>query len=55
MADLECGHTRHVRHDPPWTLRPWVMSEECRKQFIGHKLGCVKCEPLSAEETARRP
>ena len=24
VAELECGHTQHVRHDPPWTNRPWV-------------------------------
>ena len=26
VADLECGHGQHVRHDPPWTLRPWVVT-----------------------------
>jgi len=24
VAELECGHGQHVRHDPPWQLRPWV-------------------------------
>jgi len=43
VADLECGHTRHVRHAPPWTLRPWVLTPEGRAQFLGHKLECVKC------------
>ncbi|HSU32225.1 MAG TPA: DUF3565 domain-containing protein [Bryobacteraceae bacterium] len=45
VADLECGHTRHVRHDPPWMLRPWVLTEEGRASFLGHKLNCVKCSP----------
>lgn len=22
VAKLGCGHNRHVRHDPPWQLRP---------------------------------
>jgi Protein of unknown function (DUF3565) len=22
VAELECGHNQHVRHDPPWTNRP---------------------------------
>ena len=21
VAELECGHAQHVRHDPPWQLR----------------------------------
>jgi hypothetical protein len=44
VADLDCGHTRHVRHNPPWILRPWVLTEEGRAQFIGQKLNCVKCD-----------
>ena len=28
VAELECGHTRHMRHDPPWQVRPWVLSPE---------------------------
>ncbi|MBV8867189.1 MAG: DUF3565 domain-containing protein [Acidobacteriaceae bacterium] len=51
VADLNCGHTRHVRHDPSWMLRPWVISEEGRNQFIGHKLDCVKCEQAPEEDT----
>src|SRR5262249_8363555 len=23
VAELECGHNPHVRHDPPWECRPW--------------------------------
>jgi hypothetical protein len=43
VADLECGHTQHVRHQPPWILRPWVLTEEGRAAFIGHELVCLKC------------
>ncbi len=43
MADLACGHGQHVRHDPPWQLRPWVITPEGRAQFIGTSLGCVLC------------
>ena len=28
VADLECGHTQHVRHNPPWMNRLWVMTDE---------------------------
>ena len=43
VADLSCGHTQHVRHRPPWTLRPWVISEEGRKEHLGVTLFCKKC------------
>jgi hypothetical protein len=43
VADLECGHTQHVRHQPPWMLRPWVLTEEGRRSMIGHELFCVDC------------
>ena len=52
VADLECGHTRHVRHDPPWEERQWVTTEEGRARFLGHKLNCVKC---AGEERAPVP
>jgi hypothetical protein len=44
VAELECGHFQHVRHDPPWMNRPWVLSEEGRSAIIGHLLRCRKCE-----------
>ena len=25
VAELDCGHTRHMRHDPPWQERTWVL------------------------------
>ncbi|MBV8810602.1 MAG: DUF3565 domain-containing protein [Acidobacteriaceae bacterium] len=43
VADLECGHTQHVRHDPPWQNRPWVITPEGRAAFLGRALKCVKC------------
>jgi hypothetical protein len=43
IADLECGHSQHIRHQSPWTLRPWVLTEEGRNAFLGHELLCVKC------------
>lgn len=44
VAELACGHTQHVRHNPPWQLRPWVTSEEGRAEHIGHNLDCKKCD-----------
>jgi hypothetical protein len=44
VADLECGHTQHVRHDPPWEVREWVTTAEGRASWIGRRLSCVSCE-----------
>ncbi len=52
VADLQCGHTRHVRHDPPWTIRPWVLTKEGRARFIGHKLNCAACEASSRSQAS---
>lgn len=44
VADLECGHTQHVRHDPPFQLRPWVTTPAGRDSHLGIELSCVKCD-----------
>ncbi len=44
VADLECGHTQHVRHQPPWQNRLWVISEKGRAKHIGMQLQCKKCD-----------
>lgn len=43
VADLECGHTQHVRHRPPWINRPWVLSPEGRARHLGKTLRCKHC------------
>lgn len=43
VADLECGHTQHVRHDPPWQVRPWVTNADGRTGRLGTTLGCRLC------------
>lgn len=44
VAELACGHNQHVRHNPPWTSRPWVVIPEGRAQMLGTLLGCKKCD-----------
>jgi tellurite methyltransferase len=44
IAELECGHRRHVRHRPPFELRPWVADAESRQRRIGTPLECGLCE-----------
>ncbi len=51
VADLECGHTVHVRHDPPWQERPWVLTPEGRQKFVGTSLRCVLCATEASPRT----
>jgi len=44
VAELECGHGQHVRHDPPWQVRPWVVTEAGRASRLGVTLNCVICD-----------
>jgi len=44
VAELSCGHFQHVRHNPPWIERPWVVTEAGRTAMLGHVLMCRKCE-----------
>ncbi|MDE0145013.1 MAG: DUF3565 domain-containing protein [Nitrospira sp.] len=44
VADLECGHGQHVRHDPPWSERPWVVTPQGRERMLGETLACKKCD-----------
>jgi hypothetical protein len=48
VADLECGHAQHVRHDPPWMYRPWTQTQEGRNSRLGMELDCVRCDELGA-------
>jgi hypothetical protein len=47
VADLECDHGQHVRHNPPGQVRPWVLTEHSRASFIGAEVPCTKCLPHS--------
>ena len=44
VAELACGHNQHVRHNPPWQLRPRVLTEDGRSSYLGVELDCKKCE-----------
>lgn len=46
VAELDCGHGQHVRHDPPFMPRPWVTTAEGRGGRIGTTLNCVRCDDL---------
>ncbi len=44
VAALDCGHAQHVRHAPPWQVRPWVVTAEGRSGRMGTSLPCRQCD-----------
>ncbi len=52
VAELACGHGQHVRHEPPWQVRPWVTTPEGRARFLGFELNCVKCDEENRDREA---
>jgi hypothetical protein len=50
VAELDCGHQQHVRHNPPWVNRLWVTTVEGRTAALGAALDCRKCDSPGAEE-----
>jgi tellurite resistance-related uncharacterized protein len=50
VAELACGHGQHVRHRPPFFLRPWVTTAEGRASMLGTELDCVRCDRLEMPE-----
>ncbi|MDD2162616.1 DUF3565 domain-containing protein [Pseudomonas sp. MIL19] len=43
LAVLSCGHTQHVRHQPPWQNRAWVLDATQRKAQRGKPFRCGWC------------
>jgi len=50
VAELDCHHGQHVRHQPPFTLRPWVETRAGRNSKLGVHLNCVRCDALELPE-----
>ncbi|MCF5724640.1 DUF3565 domain-containing protein [Pseudomonas syringae] len=43
VVELSCGHTQHLRHQPPWQSRAWVLDPEQRRGKIGQPIACGWC------------
>ncbi|MBT8768099.1 DUF3565 domain-containing protein [Metapseudomonas boanensis] len=43
VAVLSCGHTQHLRHQPPWQSRTWVLDPEQRQAQLGRLFPCGWC------------
>lgn len=44
VAELDCHHGQHVRHNPPFVNRPWVITAEGRESKLREVLNCKKCD-----------
>ena len=44
VAELDCGHFQHVRHNPPMVSRLWVLTDKGREDMLGYQLKCKKCD-----------
>ena len=44
VAELSCLHTQHIRHQPPFQERPWVVTAEGRASRVGHEVECPPCD-----------
>lgn len=54
VADLECGHAQHVRHEPPLMTRLWVLEAHTRAQHLGTLLDCLLCDAQARYDDARQ-
>ena len=44
VAELDCLHGQHVRHQPPFWPRPWSVTTSGRDGRIGTDLECPSCD-----------
>jgi len=44
VAELDCGHRQHMRHQPPFQNRAWVITAEGRESRLGVVVNCVRCD-----------
>ncbi len=54
VAELDCGHFQHIRHNPPWMNRPWVCTQAGRESKLGAQLNCVKCDAGAPKDSQTR-
>jgi tellurite methyltransferase len=43
VAQLDCGHRRHIRHRPPLSSFPWIEHAEGRAEHVGKAIECGRC------------
>ncbi|MBM3657941.1 MAG: DUF3565 domain-containing protein [Actinobacteria bacterium] len=50
IADLACLHRQHIRHQPPFSERPWVLDPAARAARIGTGWDCPLCDRAELPE-----
>jgi Protein of unknown function (DUF3565) len=50
VVELSCGHTQHLRHQPPWQSRTWVLDPAERIEKIGQPFDCGWCAQGSVSD-----
>ena len=50
VAELDCLHGQHQRHQPPFQERPWVTTEEGRATRLGADFDCPLCDRAELPE-----
>ncbi len=53
VAELDCGHSQHVRHRPPFENRPWTTTEAGRRSKLGLRLKCPNCDRFEVPDGYR--
>lgn len=55
-ADLECGHTVEMRHNPPYQECKWIGTAKGRQEHIGDTRECIYCDmpELPAHRTLKK-
>lgn len=44
VAELSCLHNQHLRHQPPFQERGWVLDDAAREDRMGAELDCPLCD-----------
>jgi tellurite methyltransferase len=55
VAELSCGHRQHIRHRPPFEVRPWVLDAGARDAKIGTLRDCPLCHESESADRADSP
>jgi tellurite methyltransferase len=50
VAELSCLHGQHIRHRPPFQVRPWVLTEAGRAEHLGTDIDCPLCDRAEAPD-----